>query len=445
MKWAPLLVLALLALPLPLPAETVPPKTETFTLANGLEVIVIPNHRVPAVSHMIWYRVGAADDPPEKSGLAHFHEHMMYQGTTRIPPGQYAELIAAAGGEQNAFTGADATAYYITIAKEQLPLAMMLEADRMGTLVVPGNMAIKEKEIIIEERRMRIENNPAAMLYEQMNASLFRNHPYRLPVIGWMHEMEGLNKVDVMRFHTAWHHPNNAVLILSGDITAKEAEPLVRQYYGGLPRAAVPARRWASEPPQNTARRVVMHHPNVKQPMWARSYMTSSLGYGVKEQGLPTLLLSQLLGGGKTSALYRSLVVDKKLASDVSTGYDVFTIGPSRFEISATPAAGVSMEQIEKAVEEELARAASGEFAAADIIRAKTLLKAESVYARDGLSSMARIMGWIRMTGLSYDYFQEWPKLVEAVTPAQIKAAAIATLRPEQSVTGELLPEEGKK
>lgn len=434
------LAASVLAFPLSAAEQT---KIESFTLENSLEVVVIPNHRVPAVSHMLWLRVGSADDPAGKSGLAHFHEHMMFEGTANYPAGAYSDKIAAAGGQQNAFTGRDATAYYITIAREKLPLAMELEADRLRALAPADAAAKKEKQVIIEERRQRIENTPQALFSEQMSAALFRNHPYRLPVIGWMHEMEKLTKSDVLRFHNSWYHPNNAVLILSGDITAGEARPLVERYYGALPKTAVPARRWNQEPPQNSARRLAFRHPNLKQPVWARIYAASSLGYGSKDQALPLLVLSHLLGGGKTSRLYRSLVSDRRIASDVNVSYDAFSLGPATFEISVVPEPDTPMETLEKAVDEELA-AAMKPPGADDLSRTKSLLKAESVYARDGLESMARVMGWIRMTGLPKDYFLRWPELIDAVTPEQVAQAAKAAFNPDASVTGFLLPMDKK-
>lgn len=436
-RW--LMVIALLAVPLSAMAA---PGIESFTLDNGLEVIVIPNHRVPAVSHMIWYRIGAADDPPGVSGLAHFHEHTMFLGTWKYKAGEYADIIARHGGEQNAFTGYDATSYYVNIAKDQLPLIMELEADRMRGLNPTDESMKNEKEVIIEERRMRIENNPQALLDEQVNAALFRHHPYHTPVIGWMHEMQILSKAEVLKFHQAWYHPNNAILIVSGDITAAELKPLAQRYYGGLPRTKIPSRHWNEEPPQNNARRIVMHHKNVKQPSWERSYMAASLGYGKKEQALPLTVLAQLLGGGKTSRLYQSLVVDQKLASDVDAGYDAFTLGPAQFHLRVVPADKIDLAVIEKAVDKELDKLLAGPIASDELTRAKTLLKAEAIYARDGLTSMARIMGWVRMVGLDKDYFNRWPGMIEAVTTAQISDAAKATLQMNQSVTGLLLPEE---
>ncbi len=437
-------VLALLLWAHPAAAE-VSASVESFTLANGLEVVVIPNHRLPAVSHMLWYRVGGGDDPSGKSGLAHFHEHVMFLGTAAHGPGEYDALISRHGGQQNAFTGYDATAYYIDISKDELPLAMALEADRMNPLTVSDAGVKREREVIMEERRARIENSPTALFSEQMNASLFRQHPYHTPVIGWMHEMKQLTRADVFRFHQIWYHPNNAVLVLSGDITAAEARPMVERYYGGLPRVPVPQRRWSDEPPQLAPRQIAMRHANVKQPVWSRIYAASSLGYGNKDQALPTLVLSQLLGVGKTSRLYRSLVTDKKLASSVDVGYDVFTIGPSRFEISIIPESGTDMETITKAVDEEIARSLKDGFSDKEMARAKTQLKADSVFTRDDLNGMARTMGWIRMVGLDKDYFLRWPQLIEAVTAESVSEAGKSALNLNQSVTGFLLPEEEKK
>jgi zinc protease len=412
----------------------------SFTLPNGLEVVVVENHRVPAVSHMIWYRVGATDDPPGKSGLAHFHEHVMFLGTAAYKAGEFSALVARKSGQQNAFTGHDATSYYITIAKEHLGLAMALEADRMRGLT-PSDVAVdNEKQVILEERRMRIENNPQALLGEQVDAALFRHHPYRLPVIGWMHEMEGLTKADVLAFHRAWYHPNNAIVIISGDVTLDEARKLATQHYGPLKRATLPERRWNSEPPQLAPRHLSLEHANVKQPVWSRSYATASLAHGDKAQAMPLMLAAQLLGGGKTSRLYQSLVVEKKLASRASVDYSGFNLGPGRMEIEVVPEAGISMDAIEQAVDAELQQFLAKGAQEAELARAKTLLKAESIYAREGLTSMARIMGWLRILGLGSDYFTLWPELVERVSADEVRTAAKAAFNPNQSVTAVLLP-----
>lgn len=421
------------------------PATESFTLKNGLEVIVIPNHRIPAVNHTLWYKIGAADDPAGKSGLAHFHEHAMFLGTEKYKKGEYVNIISRNGGQQNAFTGHDATAYYVNISKENLPLAMKMEADRMGNLTASDVDMEKEREVIIEERRMRTDNNPDALLSEQINAALFRHHPYHLPVIGWKHEMETLTKQDVLDFHKKWYHPNNAILIIGGDVTAQEVKLLAEKYYGDLPKVDVPARRWNEEPPQIAQRRIIMQHSQVSQPELSLSYATSSLGYGKKEQALPLFVLAQVLGGGKASRLYHSLVSEQKLAAAVSVDYNGFTRGPGEFTIEISPEQGISPAKLEEALNKELVSFLKNGLKDDELSRAKILLKAETVFTRDGLSGMANIMGWVRMVGLDSEYFSRWSKSVDEISAEAVLNVAKDTLKNEQSVVGLLLPEDTKK
>ncbi|MGE0754728.1 MAG: M16 family metallopeptidase [Alphaproteobacteria bacterium] len=440
-QWYRMLIAVMLLFPAAARAtEKIP--VEQFKLGNGMEVIVLPNHRVPAISHMLWFRVGSADDPEGKSGLAHFLEHMMFKGTDAYKAGEFSDIIARHGGDQNAFTSYDSTGYYVNIAKEHLPLVMKLEAARLRGLKLEEGETEKEREVIIEERRQRIENSPEALLDEEVNAALFRHHPYGIPVIGWMHEMQGLNREDVLDFHKKYYHAGNAVLIVSGDITAAELKPLAERSYGTLPKAETPLRNWVSEPPQRAPRQVELRHENVKQEQWLRRYIAPSFGSGKEADVLPAFLLSQVLGGGKTSILYQALVVEQKLASQVDTSYNGIGLGPADFTITVIPEKNVSFEQIENAVDAQLARIKQDGFSAEDIGRAKTLLKAESVYARDGLSSMARIMGWIRMAGKNPDYFVRWQELIDAVQASQMQAVAHSILIPEASVTGHLLPRE---
>jgi zinc protease len=415
---------------------------ETFSLKNGMQVIVLPNHRVPAVNHMIWYRIGATDDPQGASGLAHYHEHLMFKGSPKFKDGEYVALVNKNGGEHNAFTGRDTTSYYVTIAKDRLPLVMELEADRMKALTVSDAEAAKEKQVIIEERRQRIDNNPNALLDEQINAALFRNHPYRLPIIGWEHEMETLTKQQAVDFHAKYYHPNNAVLIVSGDITAAEIKPLADKYYGVLPAAPIPERRWLSEPPSIAARTVTLHHPHVKQPMFSRSYQTSSVSYGNSKDALPLFVLSHLLGGGKNSQLYKSLVVEQKIAAAVDVSYNYYSRGPSEFEIDVVPENKVTLAAIEKSVDEQIALLLQKGIDEASLARAKRMLQAEEIYAREGLTGISNIMGWMVMSGLPPEDFNRWSELIAAVTSAQILSAAQAGLNIKSSVTGYLLPEE---
>lgn len=423
-------------------AQAAEPIVDSFTLENGMEVIVIENHRVPAVNHALWFRVGSADDPPLYSGLVHFHEHMMFQGSANFKRGEYADIIARLGGRQNAFTGYDATAYYVTVGKEHLPRIMELEADRLRGLTPTDKDALNEKNVIIEERRQRIENNPSALFAEQLNAALYLNHPYRLPVIGWKHEMEGLTKDMVLALHTQHYHPGNAILIVSGDITAAELKPLAQKYYGAIAAGPTIARVWAKEPPQLAARRLTMTHKDVKQPEWVRLYLAPGAGEEGGAQKLAALsLLEQILGGGKTSRLYQSLVMEQQLAASVGADYNGFVVGPGEFRLEGVPAPGVSVEKLEAAINGVVAQLIAKGIGAEELKRAKTLLKADTIYAREGLQSMGYVMGWLRSAGLSTRFYSEWPDMIERISAADIRQAAKELFDIKRSVTGTLLPE----
>lgn len=416
---------------------------EEFSLENGLQVIVIPNHRVPAVSHMIWFPTGGADDPIGKSGLTHFHEHTMFKGTPNHPAGAFEEMVSNLGGEQNAFTGYDTTAYYINIDKSHLATAMELEADRLQGLSPKADDMLKEREVIIEERRLRVENNPKALFGEQMASLTFVHHPYGTPLIGWQHEMKTLTMQDVLDFHQTYYRVNHAVLILAGDITAEEAKPLVEKYYGSLtPGQELPPRQWVSEPPPRAEKLFVMHHALVNEPYWQRDYLAPSVNNGNQTLAIPLMVLSQALGGGQTSLLYQELVVKRKLATQINASYSGFSLGPDTFSVSAVPATNVDVSVLEKAIGEVLTQVKAAPLPNADIERAKTLLKAETLYAREGLQGMAYMVGWIKMLGLPTSYINDWPTLIDAVSAEQLQQAAKAVLVTEGSVTGLLLPEE---
>ncbi len=415
---------------------------EQFSLANGMKVIVLPNHRVPAVNHMLWFRIGAADDPDGKSGLAHFHEHVMFKGSPKFGQGEYTRLVDLNGGNHNAFTGHDATSYYVTIAKEKLPLVMELEADRMKALTVFDEEALKENEVIREERRQMTDNSPDAQLQEQMNAALFRNHPYHNPVIGWMHEMKGLTKQDVLDFHSKFYHPNNAILIVSGDITAAELKPLAEKYYGGLPKKSVPPRIWKQEPPQISARSVTLHHPHVKQPSFSRDYIATSIAQSDMKHALSVYVMAYLLGGGKNSELYQSLVVEQKLAASVDTNYNLFSRGDGELSIDITPENNVTLATIEQALDKSLAEFLKKDTDGEKLARAKKAMKAETIYGREGLTSISNIMGWIVTADLPPETYNQWNDLIDSITADDIKGAAKNSLKIEQSVTGYLLPQE---
>jgi zinc protease len=409
-------------------------------LDNGMQVIVVTDRRAPVVTHHVWYKVGSADSPPGKSGLAHFLEHLMFKGTKDLAPGQFSEIVARNGGNENAFTGQDYTGYYQTIARDRLELVMKMEADRMTNLVLGDAAVLPERDVVLEERSQRVDNDPGSRLSEQINAAQFLNHPYRLPVIGWRHEMESYTREDALEFYRKWYAPNNAVLIVAGDIDAEELRPLAERYYGSIPRRDVPERVRLHEPPQQAAREVELSDPRVKQPSWSRSYLAPSFNSGATEHAYPLQVLADVLGGTSTSRLYRSLVIDQKLATSAGAYYRGSALDDGTFGIYATPRPGVGFDQIEAAVDAELAKLASEPISAEEVARATQRLVDQAVYARDSLSSAVRSFGIAVATGLTALDVEAWPERIAAVDAQQVGAAAAYVFRPERSVTGRLSP-----
>lgn len=424
-------------------AADTPVRVEKFALDNGMQVVVIPNHRVPAVSHMLWFRIGSADEAPGMSGLAHYLEHMMFKGTDILKVGEYSQIMARHGGDHNAFTSYDFTGYYVNIAKEHLPMVMELEANRMTNLRVDEEEFLKEREVIIEERSMRTDNQPASLLREQMMAALFLNHPYHTPVIGWRHEMTGLTREQVFAMYHRFYHPNNAVLVVAGDITAQELKPLAEKHYGALKRGEELARDWTSEPPAVAERRVVLRDAKVMQPDFRRYYLAPGFVDGETERAIPLTLLAQVAGGSDTSRLYRELVVKRGIATSAGAYYNGIDLGPSVFSVSATPAEGVELAELEAAVDEVLAEIQRGGVTAEELERAKTQARAEVIYARDGLQSLAYIIGQLYMVGLDETFFNAWPERIAGAEAAQLQEAAQWLFHPQRSVTGWLLPKGG--
>ena len=313
---------------------------ETFTLKNGMQVVVVPNHRVPVVSHMVWYKIGSGDEIPGKTGLAHMVEHMMFKGTKTLPAGEFSRIVVRNGGKENAFTTADYTTFFQNVARDKLPLMMKLEADRMANLALRDQDFQPERQVVLEERRMRIDNNPAARLDEQMRAALFLNSRYHHPVIGWRSEIEHYVLSDVVAFHQHWYMPNNAILVVSGDITAKELRPLAEKYYGVIPPRPVPPRVETEEPEPVAGRTLELRDPDVRQPSWSRFYLAPSHQKGDIAQVYPLEVLSEILGDGLTSRLYKTLVVDRKLAAEASASYNSTAVGLTAFTVEASPRPG---------------------------------------------------------------------------------------------------------
>ena len=413
---------------------------EDFKLSNGMRVILLQDTRVPAVSHNLLFSLGAADDPRGQSGLAHYLEHMLFQGTDNHASGDYSKIIAAQGGETNAFTSADYTGYWVNIAKEQLPLVMDLEADRLVNLSPPPKDFAREKKVILEERRMRVDNSPNALFDEQMNAALYLHYPYGTPIIGWPKEMEALSRETMLDYYTRFYHPGNAVLVISGDLPLGEMHKMVEQHYGSLKSRGEPVPARVEEPEQLAPRHIVMHHKQVKEPQWQKTYLAPSYGWK-RDDGviLPLMVVEYLLGGSKTSRLYQRLVEKEGIAQDVSVSYDPYRKGPGEFSIGVTPRGEADVPRIEKEIAEEMARLKATPPSPEELAQAKTQLVAGSIYVRDGLQPLAQVIGHMVMIGLSPQDFFKFPDQVQAVKAGPV-AGSIGALDERASVTGLLLP-----
>jgi zinc protease len=432
-----------LALSAPLPAAAQVFNPTTYQLANGLQVVVVENHRAPIVTHMVWYRVGAADEPAGKSGIAHLLEHLMFKGTPSIPPGEFSKIVARMGGRDNAFTSSDYTAYFQNVASDRLEAVMKLEADRMRNLTLDDQNVQTERAVVMEERRSRTDNNPQALLSERVEAALFLNHPYRRPVIGWGSEIAQLTREDALDFYKRWYAPNNAILVVAGDVQPEKVKELAETYYGPLKPEQTPARIRADEPPQVAARTVTLEDARVQQPSWSRTYMAPSYNSADKAAPYALEVLAEILGGGATSRLYKSLVVEQGVASAASSWYDPTALDMTTLGLAATPRPGVDVAKVQAAMDKEVRLVLDKGITPAEVERAKSRLRANVAYARDSLHTGARVLGEALTTGQKVEDVEAWPARIAAVTPEQVNAAAKAVLDDKASVTGILLPGKG--
>lgn len=411
-----------------------------FTLANGMDVVVIEDHRVPVATHMVWYKNGSADDPVGKSGIAHFLEHLMFKGTHKHPKGQFSDVVAELGGQENAFTSIDYTAYYQRVAKEHLATMMNFEADRMVNLVLSDDDVLPEREVVLEERRMRTDSDPGEQLQESLTATLFSHHPYGKPIIGWQHEIETLSREDALAYYQRFYTPENAVLVVAGDVTPDEVKALAEASYGQIARRnAAPQRSRPQEPPPRTARRVSLADAKVEQPYFQEMFLVPSLANATGNDAFALDVLSQLLGGSSVSRLYRKLVLEEECAVSTGCWYMSSTLDRSRFMIYAVPHEGVPLENMEAACHRVIKELIEAPIEDAELERAKTRLVADVVYAQDNQTSLARIYGSALTTGSSLSSVAEWPAMIEAVTADDVKRVAAAYLSPNVAVTGYLL------
>lgn len=422
------------------PARAAVFSPETFTLDNGMQVVVITNRIAPVVTHMVWYKAGAADEQPGLSGIAHFLEHLLFRGTETYGDGVFSETVRRNGGNDNAFTSYDYTAYVQNIAVESLPLVMAMEADRMVNLKLNEELIEVERGVILEERRQRIGSSPARRLAEQMVAAFYRNHPYGTPIIGWEHEIESLPLAEIQAFYDRWYAPNNAILVVSGDIDAETLRPLAEETYGAIPAAEPIVRVRPSEPPERAEQRITLRDPSVQQPSWRRYYEAPSYRLDPDGMAYAAQLLSQILGAGDVSRLYRSLVVNQQLVIGAGTGYSPQSLDGATFSVYVSPGPDPDWPAIEAALQTEFDRLITEGVSEEELAAAKKRLTIQAIYARDSLGGPARTLGGALATGQTVEDVEQWPERIGAVTAEQVVEAAREILRVERSITGLLLP-----
>lgn len=412
----------------------------TFTLDNGMDVVVVEDHRAPVVQHMVWYRAGSADEPIGSSGVAHFLEHLLFKGTDTLAPGEFSATVAANGGNDNAFTSYDYTAYFQRVAADRLELMMRMEADRMRNIRLSENDIATERDVILEERNQRTENNPRALFGEQMSAAQYLNHRYGVPIIGWRHEMEELDMDDALSFYQIHYSPNNAILVVTGDVDPDEVKALAEQYYGVIPaNPDLPERVRSQEPPQTAERRLTYKDPRVSQPYVQRSYLAPERDAGAQEKAAALFLLAELLGGSTTSYLNEKLQFEQQKVVYAGAFYRGVSLDDTTFDLLVVPAQGVSLQEAEDAMDQVVADFITEGVNEEDLDRIKMQLRAAQTYARDNVDGIGNRYGRALTSGLTVEDVQAWPDILQAVTGEEIIAAAREVLQPEASVTGWLM------
>lgn len=434
-----LLLLALVSFLYAPPASAI--EVSSTTLPNGLQLVVIPNNAAPVVSHMVWYKVGAIDEQKPHTGLAHFLEHLMFRGTQTLKPGEFSSIVAQLGGNDNAFTSYDFTAYHQTIASAHLERVMQLEADRMRGLIIDTDDAARELKVVMEEYNTRIANVPASHLNAKMIEAAYGTHPYGRQVIGYVEDLARLDKDSAREFYNNYYHPGNAIVVISGDVTPKAAKALATRYYGAVPAREV-ARPLPALPPLPEARTILHRDEKVQQPQWRRLYPAPSALYAPQEDCDALSVLAQILGSGEASRLQRLLVDEMGIATQTGAYYNDLTLGPSSFQISVTPAQGKKMDAIGSVIDQEIERVKVSGVDDRELQAAKVQLKAQVYFAQDGVEPLGNIVGELYSMGLNKSYLESWEERIEAISSEEIQRVANTYLLEQHAITGQLLAEE---
>jgi zinc protease len=431
-----LLLWCLLALPALARAEP----AKEFMLKNGMKIIVKEDHRAPTVTHMIWYRIGSIDEVNGKTGVAHALEHMMFKGTKTLKPGEFSAKVAALGGSENASTSKDFTVYHQQIGKARLEAMMALEADRMSNLVFDKNEFAKEIRVVMEERRWRVEDQPIQLVYEVMNSVAFAAHPYRNPIIGWMDDLEHMTVEDAKAWHDRWYAPNNAVMVVVGDVEAEHVRALAEKHFGKIKPKKIPVTPPQNEPPQRGAKRVTVKAP-AENPYVVLAFKAPTLRDVEKDTDVYALdVLSTILDGYDNARLNAKLVRTERVANSAGAGYSTNARGPTLFLLDGVPAQGVTTEQLEKLLRAEVERIAREGVSEEELKRVKTQLIASQIYKRDSIVGQAMEIGYMEMTGISHTLIDRVIEKVGAVTAQQVQSVAQRYFGDDSMTVATLVP-----
>jgi len=426
-----------LVLSVAMPLAALAADVTTFELDNGMQVVVVQDSRAPVVQHMVWYKAGSADEPVGSSGVAHFLEHLLFKATDTLKDGEFSATVAANGGRDNAFTSYDYTAYFQRVAADRLELMMRMEADRMRNINFTDQNVATERDVILEERNQRTDSNPRALFSEQMNAAQYLNHRYGVPIIGWRHEMETLDKADALGFYDTYYYPNNAILVVSGDVDPDEVKALADTYYGVIPaNPDLPERVRSAEPPQNAERRLIYRDDRVAQEYVSRSYLAPERDPGDQKAAAALTLLAEVLGGGQTSYMTEKLQFEEQKVVFSGAFYRGVSLDDTTFDVVVVPVPGLSLQEVEDAMDATLAQFLKDGVDEDLLDRIKYQLRANEIYERDNVDGIARRYGAAMSVGLSVADIQAWPDVLQSVTSDEIMEAARMVLNRDASVTG---------
>ena len=402
-----------------------PADTHEYQLSNGLKLIVREDHRAPTVAHMVWYRAGSMDEVNGKTGVAHVLEHMMFKGTHKVKSGEFSRLVAAVGGRENAFTSRDYTAYFQQVEKSKLENVIKLEADRMSNLNFDDAEFFKEIQVVMEERRLRTEDNPSSLLNESLMATAYMSSPYRHPVIGWMNDLQNMKPVDARDWYRSWYAPNNATVVVAGDVDAKQILALVEKYYGAAATHELPVRKPQIEPPQKGIKQVQVKAP-ADNAQLAMAWKVPRLKPGKLDDVEPYALelLTAVLDGYDNARLNRTLVKQEKVVNDVGVGYDMVSRGPELFLIGATMAKGKTVDQAQGSIRKALEEVKQKGILESELKRIKVRILSDQIYKRDSIFGQAMEIGSTEMAGFSWKDINYMLEKMQTITPEQVQAVA---------------------